>query len=79
MKRRRCDIVLLVHNLLEADSAVSQPYVDQAAADKIRAEKEKEAFTVSVLGIHGCLSIENLISIRSTEQEGEEGRECRKR
>ena len=33
----------------EADQRALQPYVDQAAADKIRAEKEKEVFTVSGL------------------------------
>jgi hypothetical protein len=36
-------------------TGVLQPYVDQAAADKIRAEKEKEAFTVSGLVIRSPL------------------------
>ncbi|KAF9649583.1 hypothetical protein BDM02DRAFT_3094565, partial [Thelephora ganbajun] len=33
----------------EMDDEEKKPYVDQAAADKIRAEKEKEAFSVSGL------------------------------
>lgn len=47
-RRKRCDGAPALQPA-RADPGLLQPYVDQAAADKIRAEKEKEAFSVSGL------------------------------
>ena len=49
-----------------------QPYVDQAAADKIRAEKEKEAFTVSRLDKRSALDRKLDLLLQSKKEKKEE-------